>query len=242
MAPANRSRLLRHLLFLFIGGFALSWLTVFVRAAIDEGAFRTAWTHQSLPTETALPDSVTWRFIAVERFGVRSALAYRVDWAQSRVFQNRSINFDNRITGSWVPGQQSSDAPKWLDLNMITNARVNGGQATLVEHREYGFPFLSHSLLITYATDKDSHFVKNNAFRLGGTLYPTCISWLALIQNTVFYSAALLLCLFMPRLTRYYWRVLHLQCTACGYSLRGISSDRCPECGSASNPDNRIRS
>lgn len=51
--------------------------------------------------------------------------------------------------------------------------------------------------------------------------------------NTLFYSAVLWMLFAVPVGMRRRLRKKRGQCAACGYSLRNITSDKCPECGAA---------
>jgi hypothetical protein len=49
--------------------------------------------------------------------------------------------------------------------------------------------------------------------------------------NTIFYAAIVWVLFITPRAIRKRVRRKRGQCAACGYSLRGITADKCPECG-----------
>ena len=62
---------------------------------------------------------------------------------------------------------------------------------------------------------------------------PTRIIWLGFAINTAFYAAILWLFFAFPFTLRRWRRIKRGLCPACGYDLRGSTSQTCPECGKA---------
>jgi hypothetical protein len=65
----------------------------------------------------------------------------------------------------------------------------------------------------------------------GVTLLPVRPLWPGFAINTIFYAAIMWFLFFAPGAIRKRVRRKRGQCAACGYSLRDITSDKCPECG-----------
>jgi len=55
--------------------------------------------------------------------------------------------------------------------------------------------------------------------------------WLGFGVNTLIYAALAAVVLEIPRRRRRRWRRIRGKCVHCGYDVRGVLHDRCPECG-----------
>ncbi len=76
--------------------------------------------------------------------------------------------------------------------------------------------------------------------RAGGNSTSMMIMWdiESIIVMAIFYSLMLLPAVLLLIARRWYWgkRYPPGHCRSCGYNLRGLDSERCPECGHAINP------
>jgi hypothetical protein len=64
-----------------------------------------------------------------------------------------------------------------------------------------------------------------------GKVLPFIPLWPGFAINTIFYAAIVWMLFMGPGAVRRRVRRKRGQCAACGYSLRGNVSDKCPECG-----------
>jgi hypothetical protein len=72
---------------------------------------------------------------------------------------------------------------------------------------------------------------KNATASETGVFFPLCPLWPGFAINTMFYAAIVWVLFAAPGAIRRRVRRKRGQCAACGYSLREITSEKCPECG-----------
>jgi hypothetical protein len=84
------------------------------------------------------------------------------------------------------------------------------------------------------ATDLDGGYLLRGSLQTRGYTFralPYHIHWPGLITNTALFAILWFMLLFIPGAARRTLRQRRGRCLACGYDLRGLTADRCPECG-----------
>jgi hypothetical protein len=103
-----------------------------------------------------------------------------------------------------------------------------------------GWPMKSLAGMQWTSTEGRSTRVQTSLYRwrrwpapASGRSIPYKPVWPGFAINTIFYAAVLWVLFALPGKVRRWRRIKRGQCASCGYSLRDITSEKCPECGNA---------
>jgi hypothetical protein len=92
--------------------------------------------------------------------------------------------------------------------------------------------------LATYSREESTHQCETRtayAIRVQDFTLPLRPIWPGFAINTIFYAAVLWIVFAVPAKLRKWRRIKRGQCASCGYSLRDIMTEKCPECGTLSS-------
>lgn len=102
-----------------------------------------------------------------------------------------------------------------------------------------GFPFLSFKGGSVHESARDEDFIrsielpKNMLLSLEDRYIPVFPIVLGFAGNTLFYAWIAYVVWSFPSIIRRVIRTRRGQCLSCGYDLRGLKHERCPECGNS---------
>jgi len=156
-------------------------------------------------------------------------------FGSTRLYGNGFFETDQRKASTkYIP-----HIPKWSQLADPPTTRM------VVIERSNGWPFRTLYYVLTrytgdrFSTNQHVWIVQKqpwNAWIIpntpGNAIYlPLVPIWSGLIRNTFFYAAILCLLIPGPFALRRMIRRKRGLCVKCGYDLRGVEHEACPECG-----------
>jgi len=149
------------------------------------------------------------------------------------------------------PGDVQAKVRKYSEseLQMIVLFNLSAHDSEVVEWYSVGFPLraqvianvfgdrsFNNAIVRTYGTVIPLK-INQTMWEFSGPVdwIPSMIDWRAMAINIISASAATGLTLAVFRWLRRCWRVRKVLCVTCGYPLKGLSSNTCPECGTSIN-------
>ena len=206
-------------------------------------------------TWRATPIAPSWKWVAVNRWFVGWFSAYRADgigrgdlWDARGLAVSGAANKLSRVAvppqGVWLSDETARETQRaagcqtlalgWpfrsFRSTFLWGTAAEHEKGALWERVEEGVSLASWDVptgLKVIGID-DAQMPRDSA--------PTRVLWWGLLANLVIYIAAVSLLLWVPdmfRLIRSRLRVRGGCCSACGYTLSGITTQKCPECGTA---------
>ena len=226
-----KHRLFKLALFLILGALVnvtvawgcAVWLTIDVNQFPDKVEFR---------DEISGPGSSLWRVQQIKRSGAMRILTLWVAESDLEILANGNSG--------------SLHLPAWC----LSKDRLNSEATTIAIMDARGWPMLSLSsavksdapeLLENMSSEAEVLWglrLSQDSAQISALLYanillPTRIIWPGFVIDTIMYAAIVWFVVFVPFATRRLIRRKRGLCIKCGYDLRHVEHEKCPECGAA---------
>lgn len=188
-----------------------------------------------------------WRILndspmtTAELNAARSSSPYFDDVAMVQ-WTRRPVRFAIELQWSGIRKSDASLAYRFMTVRRVpaTLAHTTGGGSSQPNgfcEFQIGWPFKGMSSVIdnTSPMFRPIHGVRIAARKSGSRpwygVLPTRVLWFGLMGNIICWCMIVFACQMACLSMRAHMRRCSNECSACGYCLNGITSDRCPECG-----------